>query len=81
MIVAWEEDDRPLLEASLGPKAKASLRSLVEGRTWEGLRADLSGGSIDNDFALGYRFDVPSIWSIPEVATEVFHGRNAGERS
>src|SRR5579862_7855880 len=33
-VAAWEKADRHYLEASLGPKAKAALQSLMGNRTW-----------------------------------------------
>jgi hypothetical protein len=70
MILAWEQDDRSLLEASLGQQAKTALNSLLEGRTWAGLRAELLPATSGGDFALGYRFEVPSVWSVPEAGIE-----------
>ncbi len=70
LILAWERNDRPLLEASLAPGARAALNSLLAGTTWVGLRGELwpdrSGGGV----ALGYRFDISGRWSEPEETLE-----------
>lgn len=56
-ILAWEKNNRPSIEASLGPNAKAALQSLLEGRTWAAMRADVWTGKSRGDVAMGYRFD------------------------
>lgn len=66
LILAWERNDRPWLEAILGPSARAALNTLLKGRTWEGMRAELWHGDSSADVAVGYRFEVPGPWSEPE---------------
>lgn len=62
LILAWEQDNREWVESSLGPNARSALKSLLEGRTWDNLRAEMwrswSGGRV----AVGYRFET-SGWS------------------
>src|SRR6202040_607136 len=69
LILAWERDDRPSLEASLGPAARAALRSLLAGRTWSVMRATLWHGKTNSD-AVGYRFDTPGRWAEPDETLE-----------
>jgi hypothetical protein len=64
LIVAWQRDDRRLLEASLGPSARGALNSLLQGKTWEELRAALWKGEPGE--GIGYRFDTSGQWSQPE---------------
>ena len=45
LIFGWESGDAGQVEQSLGPAAKSALASLLAGRTWAGLRADLWPGS------------------------------------
>jgi hypothetical protein len=56
LILGWERNDRGWLEASLGPAARAALKSLLMGRTWSMMRAALWRGKSDG-VAVGYRFD------------------------
>jgi hypothetical protein len=57
LILAWEKNNLPSLEASLGPSAKAALQSLLRGKDWEAIRADLWRGKSGGNVAMGYRFD------------------------
>jgi len=66
LILAWERDDCRWLQGSLGPRASAALDSLLRGRTWADLRADLWHGAPGGDVAVGYRFDASDWWSRPE---------------
>jgi|SRR5579863_1903270 len=61
-ILAWERNDRQWVERSLSPGAKAALGSLLNGRTWDRMRAELWHGKSGDGFAVGYRFDA-SGWS------------------
>jgi len=80
LILGWERGDEALVQASLGPEAKATLHSLLEHRTWTELRAELSSGTTHFGFGIGYRFDVPSPWSVPEVAAEDFKDATSESR-
>lgn len=66
LIIGWESGDRRLLEAQLGPNATLALNSLLQGRTWEGLRAHIWRGLQESRVAVGYRFLVQGRWSEPE---------------
>ena len=66
LILAWERNDRPLLEASLGPNARAALESTLRGKTWARLRSDLWSGKSGDQVAVGYRFDISGAWSEPD---------------
>lgn len=70
IIVAWEEDDRTLFEASLGQHAQAALHSMLEGQTWASLRGGLFPKVSRGRFAVGYRFDAPGPWSVPEAGSD-----------
>ena len=67
LILGWERDDRPWLEASLGPNARDGLKTLLAGRTWGAMRATLWHGKSEV-VATGYRFDAPGGWSDPPEA-------------
>jgi hypothetical protein len=56
LIDAWVGNSRPLLEASLGPAARAALRSLLARRTWAELRAGRWRNSPMRSVGIGYRF-------------------------
>jgi hypothetical protein len=66
LVLAWERDDRIGLEASLGPRAGAALKSLLAGRAWADMRAGLWSGGPGDGLAVGYRFEPPGWWSRPE---------------
>ena len=70
LILAWERNDRALLESSLGPNAKVALDSLLAGRTWEDMRTELWRGKSGPGVALGYRFAISGRWSEPEIRIE-----------
>lgn len=67
-IIAWERNDLPELEDSLGPNAKAALASLLRHRSWSGLRAELWRRPSPGYMAVGYRFEIPGSWSKPDGA-------------
>jgi len=67
LILAWERNDCRWIQGSLGPRASGSLTSLLEGRTWAEMRADLWHGASGNDVAVGYRFEAPDWWSRPDA--------------
>jgi len=64
-ILAWEKNDRASFEASLGPKGKASLRSLIQGRTWARMRGEFWHGGAGRGVAVGYRFQTEGTWAEP----------------
>jgi hypothetical protein len=71
MILAWERNDRPLLEARLGPRARAAINLLLKQKnSWAGVRAELSPGRHPDDGAIGYRFDISGHWSEPDETLE-----------
>jgi len=65
LVLAWERNDRQWVERSLTASAMAALSSLLNGRTWDRMRADLWHGKTGNEVAVGYRFDTPGWWSEP----------------
>jgi hypothetical protein len=64
LILGWERNDRPWLEASLGPRARVSLNSWLDHQPWADMRQQLwpvqSAG-----VAVGYRFEIAGRWSEP----------------
>jgi hypothetical protein len=70
MILAWETDDRPSLEAALGPTAESALTQLLKGTTWAAMRSALWSGRLKTNVDVGYRFDVPGRWSDSEETLE-----------
>ena len=70
LILAWERNDRPWLEASLGPSAKAALSSLLESKAWGSLRNKLWRGTSDHRVGVGYRFETSGPWAEPEETLE-----------
>jgi len=77
LVLAWEKGDRRWLEACLGPHAKAALNSLMEGRTWAAMRAELWHGPPSGEVAVGYRFEIRAGWAEPEWAWEDYTGGSA----
>jgi hypothetical protein len=74
-ILAWEKNSRPSLEANLGPNARTALRSLLKGRNWAAMRADLWRGTPGGAVALGYRLDTADRLAKPrETLEEVGQG-------
>lgn len=70
LVLAWLGGDRPAVEASLGPSANAALKSLLKGKTWAEVRADLWPHNCGPMTAAGYRFDVAGRWAEPEETLE-----------
>ena len=67
-ILAWERNDHEWLEKNIGSRAKAALISMLKGRNWSEVRAELWPGASSGDVAIGYRLDVPGRWSQPYMA-------------
>ncbi len=65
LILAWEKSDRAMLQATLGPNARVALHSLLNGRTWKAMRAQLWHAGNSAKLAVGYRFDVLGPWAQP----------------
>ena len=63
LIRAWASNDRPLLEACLGPAARTALNSSQPSIVWRRWRAGVG-------IAVGYRFEVPGRWSEPDETLE-----------
>jgi hypothetical protein len=70
LILAWERNDRPWLEASLGPAARTAMESLLKGRSWASMRAQFWDTKTAGGGAVGYRFAIPGRWSEPEETLE-----------
>jgi hypothetical protein len=68
--VAWERGEQELLMASLGPRAERAVEVLQQGRDWEKLGAVISTEANDRLSAVGFRFQIPDIWSTPEAELE-----------
>ncbi len=66
MILYWEQNDPARFEANLGPRAKAALTALLEGKSWEAMRREMWPGGRDGQASAGYKFDIPGRWSEPE---------------
>ena len=66
LLHGWLADDRPVLEASLAPKAKTALDEMLKNQTWSALRAGL-WGKAGRSFGMGYRFEIAGSWSVPET--------------
>jgi len=78
LILAWVRNDRPWLEASLGPNARAALQSFLKGKTWATMRKQLWHGRSDGAVAVAYRFDIKGTWSEPgETLEEKIEGESA----
>jgi hypothetical protein len=65
LIRGWEADDRPTFEQALGPRARLALRALMDGRSWQSLRATIWHTKSDASVGVGYRFLIPGWWSEP----------------
>lgn len=63
LVLAWENDDLPSIEASLGPDSLAALESLLRDRPWPGLREEIWPRKGDRTVSVGYQFQVPGPWS------------------
>jgi len=66
LILAWETDDRLLLETNLGPNAGLALEQLLKGKTWAAMRSELWPGPSERGVEVGYRFDIAGRWSEPD---------------
>jgi hypothetical protein len=66
LILSFERGDRPQLESSLGPDARAALDALLRGRSWEAFRAEIWHARPGAMVAMGYQFDIAGRWSEPE---------------
>jgi hypothetical protein len=66
LIVAWQNNDRHWLEASLGPEARSALDALLKNRTWQEASASLWRTGSCGGGAIGYRFPGSGEWSDPE---------------
>jgi hypothetical protein len=66
LILAWERNDRSLLEASLGPGARTALNSLLGGKTWAAMRSERWPDKSAAGSALGYRLETSAEWAEPE---------------
>jgi len=78
LILAWETDDVRLLEASLGPSAIASLKSMLAGKTWEGLRAEIWPEPPSRGVAMGFELRDSGTWSPPGDGPDGIGAANNG---
>ena len=65
LILAWEADNPSWLAEHLGPNASVAFDSLLKGRAWSELRAELWPKAIVDYAAVGYWLDTPGRWSDP----------------
>jgi hypothetical protein len=70
LILAWEKNDRSMLEASLGPRARGALTALLKGSTWEAMQSELWQGKSGDGLAVGYRFGISGGWAEPDETLE-----------
>lgn len=77
VILAWERNDRRLLEANLGPRAKGALGVLLKERNWGEMRSELWRGRSGSRVAVGYQFRISGRWSEP--AENLDDGRLYGD--
>lgn len=67
LVLAWESNDRQLLEEALGPDSKATLSRRLTSQNWEEFRARRWRGPSEG-IAVGYRFvNAPVRWSLPAL--------------
>jgi hypothetical protein len=66
LIAAWEMNDLGWLEESLGPRARASLATLLDKTPWTDLRAEIWRGPSGIGASVGYRFLALGPLSEPE---------------
>jgi hypothetical protein len=82
VVDAWVGDSRALLEASLGPDARAPLRYLLAEKTWAEFRAEHWRNSPMPSVGIGYRFDVKGEAqgkpTPPQVEVETIFTNRAG---
>ena len=67
LILAWERDDSESFDPRLGPRGKAALAYLLNGRTWEEMRSGLWPARPKGRVAVGYRFEISGPWAEPAV--------------
>jgi hypothetical protein len=67
VILAWEKDDRIVLEATLGPTVPSESDEPV----LQAIRAGRWSRSFGVPVQVGYRFTIPGRWSEPEETFEV----------
>jgi hypothetical protein len=65
VILGFEKDDRPWLEAALGPRARAGLAALLAQKDWRMMRTEVLRAAPTGGIAIGYRFETPGRWSEP----------------
>ena len=65
LIIAWMRRDRAGLESTLGPTAKAALRSAIENSNWRKVQRTIWTTKVPRGAAVGYRFEVSGGWSEP----------------
>jgi hypothetical protein len=78
LILAWERHDRLWLDASLGPHGKAVLGMLTEGQDQGRRRARLWLGTTGGVVGVGYRLEMPGVWSQAEDLLSRPHPLGAG---
>lgn len=66
LILGWEKNDLVQVRTSLGPSARASLESLLRGRTWRSVRSELWPDELGQGDAVGYRFETSCRRADPE---------------
>ena len=79
LILAWEQDDRVSVEASLGARAKIALDQLLEGRAWTTVRSNLLPVKAGRRVALGYQFVLTGRWAEPDGTLEEDSGSGTFE--
>ena len=62
LILGWERNDRPSVEAYLGPNARAALKLLLNGRSWAAMRANFWHGKSGSGLAVGYKLENSGKW-------------------
>jgi hypothetical protein len=72
-------NDPESLEAGLGPRAKAALDLLLDGRTWTAMRSDLWPSTPGKSVAIGYRFAPLGRWSEPDETLQDTRGPGTPE--
>ncbi len=70
LLYSLIQDDPALFEASLGTNSKRVLDRLLQDKSWEAFRRELWNDSRGSEGAMGYRFDVPGRWSVPQETLE-----------
>jgi len=70
LILAWEKNDRSMLDASLSPRARGALTALLKASTWEAMRSEHWRGKSGDALAVGYRFGISGRWAEPDETLE-----------